>query len=230
MACEKHRQSLNDASLGELDPQREIELLAHAAECDACRESYNHARELRGGIDQAVAALVSGELSPYFASRLRARIATEDASTRSPWRSWAPVAIAALALAALSVTLLVRSSHHASRETTPTASTVQPMGPPAANSAAATPSAPSASSAVRNISVRAAGKQAHRDVREVLTPRGQVAAAFAVMEAVANSPIEGRPFVASSSTLDEPIELKELEIAPLEKPAPIIDSEDSGKF
>lgn len=102
---------IDDAAVGALDPRRERELLAHTNECDACREAYQHARELAALVDRGVESLVAGEPSPHFATRLRARIAEEQPASRPIWPTWKPVAAGlatAVALAMLIALLLPR--------------------------------------------------------------------------------------------------------------------------
>lgn len=99
MSCQKYSGWLTDAALGELRADCELELLVHAAECDACREALNHAREVHQFIDRGVESLVAGEPSPNFATNLRRRIAQESEPQQPPWMAWAPVAAGALVLA-----------------------------------------------------------------------------------------------------------------------------------
>jgi hypothetical protein len=73
MPCEKYSGWMTDAALGELRAERE--LLAHAMECDACREALSHARAVHDFVDRGVESLVAGEPSPHFATNLRRRIA-----------------------------------------------------------------------------------------------------------------------------------------------------------
>lgn len=77
---------IRDLALGEIHPRDELALLAHVAECDACRDAYNHAGAVRSFVDRGLEKLVGGlresEPSPQFAARLRARIAAEPAPGR----------------------------------------------------------------------------------------------------------------------------------------------------
>ena len=77
---------IRDLALGEIHPQDELALLAHVAECEACRDAYNQAGTLRALVDRGVEKLVAGlresEPAPQFAARLRARIAAEPAPSR----------------------------------------------------------------------------------------------------------------------------------------------------
>jgi hypothetical protein len=73
---------VRDLALGEIHPQDELALLAHVAECEACREAYNQAGALCSFVDRGVEKLVAGEPSPQFGVRLRARLAEEAAPSR----------------------------------------------------------------------------------------------------------------------------------------------------
>lgn len=77
---------IRDLALGEIHPQDELALLAHVAECEACRDAYNQAGALRSFVDRGMEKLVGGlresEPSPQFAARLRARLAAEPAPGR----------------------------------------------------------------------------------------------------------------------------------------------------
>jgi anti-sigma factor RsiW len=75
MSCEKYSGWMTDAALGELRGKREPELLAHAMECEACREALSHATKVREFVERGIEALVEEEPSPQFATRLRRRIA-----------------------------------------------------------------------------------------------------------------------------------------------------------
>lgn len=107
--CEKYTDWITDAATGALAPSHEPELLAHAAECDACRQAYDHARQIAAFVDRGIESLVSGEPSAHFNTRLRARIAEERIAARPNWAAWAPIAAGALALAALLLVLVLRT-------------------------------------------------------------------------------------------------------------------------
>ena len=112
MSCEKYSGWLTDSALGELRAEREPELLAHAMECEACREALGHARAVREFVDRGVESLVAGEPSPQFATNLRRRVAQESQPLRSPWAAWAPVIAGALALVAVLAIMATRIPHH----------------------------------------------------------------------------------------------------------------------
>ncbi|MGH9734809.1 MAG: anti-sigma factor family protein [Candidatus Acidiferrales bacterium] len=131
--CEKHEQWISDAALGAFEPRRERELLAHAGECDACREAYQHARELAALIDRGVESLVAGEPSSHFAARLRSRIAGEQPRRQFAWLAWRPFAaglVSVVALALLIAVLLPKHRHFGPdavrpNPTTPSAARIQ---------------------------------------------------------------------------------------------------------
>lgn len=235
MACEKHRSSMTELALGELHPRTERELLAHAAECAACRDAYNHAKEVRASLDRSIEALVAGEPSPHFASRLRARIAAERAPSLTPWLPWAPVAAGALALAVLAITLLLRTSHHGSPAFVEVARTapaqVTPPNPAAGNVPPARVAVvPSTGSGTHG---RAPSTPAHVRLLEpeVLVPPGQLVAALELREAVSTGRVDTDQLVKESREIGQPLEVKALEVSPLEKPAPLDDpAEHSGGF
>ncbi|HEX5423196.1 MAG TPA: hypothetical protein VFW94_06585 [Candidatus Acidoferrales bacterium] len=109
---EEYERWIDDAAVGALDPRRERELLAHAGECDSCREAYQHARELAAMVDRGVESLVAGEPSPHFTTRLRARIAEEQPASRSIWPTWKPAAAGLVSAVALAVLIAVLLPKH----------------------------------------------------------------------------------------------------------------------
>ena len=58
MDCQKKSEQMmeriNDFALGELSPKSELELLAHVAECEPCREAYDHAKAVHSEVDRGV--------------------------------------------------------------------------------------------------------------------------------------------------------------------------------
>lgn len=234
MACEKHRESIKKLALGNLHPKRELEMLAHAGECEACRESYAHATEVRDVIDRSLETLVAGEPSPQFAARLRARMAEETDRTRVPWLKWVPIASATLALAALVIALVLRTPRHSIApdvsSLVPAAAPIAPSNPPAENSSspmfqAARPRhngglAPAAS-------VRLSFHEPQGI--DVIVPPGQLVAALALSDALSNQRVDGQQLVAAANNAGEPLKISDLSVSPLDKPAPLADSsEDPG--
>jgi len=220
MSCEKYSGWMTDAALGKLRAEREPELLAHAMECDACREALCHARALHDFVDRGVESLVACEPSPQFAARLRRRIAQESEPVRSLWTARAPIIAGALALAVvLAIMVLRRPVHNGANPSV--ASAVNPSSAPseAITAAAATPQ-----NAVRT----AIGRDSHRDasasgatpvVPEIIVPTGQLAAALQLSTAIVTGRVDGNQLLAAQQEYDKPLEVKPVEIAPLEIPA-----------
>lgn len=230
MACEKHRDSMTELALGEVHPKRELELLAHIGECDACREAYNGARKMRAGIERGVEALVAGEPSPHFVSRLRARIAAEPAPVHNAWLAWAPVGAAALAIVTVLIALLVRAPGRGGLDVA-----VKPPTPAASSDSSAGNLSPARAGISQPRSVHQPTRSLAARLRpaepEVLIPKGQLAAVLEFNEAVSNGRIDGRELLVAKSEIDNPLEVKAIEVLPLERPAPLADpAEQSGGF
>lgn len=238
MACEKQKDRITALALGELHPKRELELLAHAGECDACREAYEHAARVRDGVERGVESLVAGEPSPHFAARLRARIAAEPAPARMPWLKWTPVAAATLALAALLAALMLRIQeprHSIAPDVSalaPAATPIAPSNPPASEPVASVVQV----TRPRHTVVRAAAPSPRLASQEpeippVLVPPGQLAAALKLSDALSEKPADGQQLVAAANKAAEPLKINDLSVPPLDKPVPLADStEDPGSF
>jgi hypothetical protein len=220
MSCEKYSGWITDAALGELRAEPEPELLAHAMDCDACREALSHAREVRECVDRGVEALVAGEPSPHFATNLRRRIAQESQSLRSPWRAWAPVIAGALALAAV-LAIMVTHSPVRSLPNPSVASAV------AANSAlreAATASPASPQHAQRTEGKHGPGRTTQAPPRatalpEIIVPKGQLSAAAQLSAAIVAGRVDVNQLLAAQHEYEKPLEVKLIEIPPMEIPA-----------
>lgn len=235
MACEKYRESIKKLALGNLHPKRELEMLAHAEECNACRESYAHASEVREAVDRSIEALVAGEPSPHFAARLRARIAAGPVPARVPWMKWTPVAAATLVLAALLVALLLRTPRHSGALEVSVLPSVAPMAP--SNSPEANHSPPAAQIAPPRhnhaLGATASARLASHEpeVPTVLVPPGQLAAAFELSDSLSSRRADGQQLIAAANKAGEPLKINDLVVPPLDKPAPLADSDDdSGSF
>jgi len=104
MKCEKIRSQLMDAVLS--GPEAITgELRQHLQSCQGCSAELASFQQTMTLLDEWQAP----EPSPYFSSRLRARVREERTRGRLPWLAWARrpmVASAALALIALGVGLL----------------------------------------------------------------------------------------------------------------------------
>jgi hypothetical protein len=219
MSCDKYSRWLTDAALGELRAEHEPELLAHATECDACRETLGHARAVHDFVDRGIAALVAGEPSPHFTTNLRRRLAQESEPLRSPWAAWAPVVAGVLALAVvLAITVARRPVHTGSNPSV--ASSVNPVdAPPAAFTAsAATPqnAVPTRSQRDSNRGARVGNGVAV--LPEIIVPKGQLAAAAQLSAAIVTGRVDGNLLLAAEQEYEMPLQVKPIEIAPIEIP------------
>lgn len=221
MSCQKYSGWLTDAALGELRAEREPELLAHAMECDACREALNHAREVRQFIDRGVESLVAGEPPPQFATNLRRRIAQEsEQQLRSPWIAWVPVVAGALALAVVLAIMVAHSRVHS--EINPgVASAVGPVSAPS-EVATASPAGPQHSQRTEGkLGPERTGRARPLTTAfpEIIVPKGQLSAAAQLSAAINSGRVDGNQLLAAEQQYDKPLEVKLIEIAPMEIPA-----------
>jgi hypothetical protein len=220
MSCQKYSGWLTDAALGELRAEREPELLAHAMECDACREALNQAREIRQSIDRGVESLVAGEPTPQFATNLRRRIAQKAESLQSPWMAWAPVIAGAIALAVVLAIMVAHLRVHS--EINPSvASAVTPVSVP---SEAATASPASSQHAQRTEAKLGPERTARARplttaLPEIIVPKGQLSAAAQLSAAIVTGRVDGNQLLAAEQEYDKPLEVTPIEIAPMEIPA-----------
>jgi hypothetical protein len=220
MSCEKYSGWMTDAALGELRPERERELLAHAVECAACREALAHARAVHALVDRGVQSLVAGEPSPQFASHLRRRIAEESDPPRSPWAAWAPVAVGAFALVVVLAIMVARMPRH-SRSDSNVASAVTPVSAPLDDVTASAVSPQKAARTIRTSDSRGSAQTrvTIAALPEVIVPQGQLVEALQLSAAVNSGRVDGNKFLAAQQEYAKPLEVKPIEIAPLEIPA-----------
>jgi hypothetical protein len=221
MSCEKYSGWITDAALGGLRAERESELLAHAMECATCREALAHARAVHEFVDRGVEALVAGEPSPQFATHLRRRIAQEAEQMRSPWAAWTPIFAGALALAAVLVIMIVRKPVHNGSNPSVTAA-VSPMSAP--------PETIATTEATPHYAQRTASKSnSERGVRprnaaaarpEIIVPKGQLAAALQLSAAISSGRVDGGQLLAAQEDSEKLLDVKLIEIAPLDSLAP----------
>ena len=219
MSCEKYSGWLTDAALGELRAEREPELLAHAMECDACREALGHARAVRDFVDCGVAALVAGEPSPHFATNLRRRIAQDSEPLRSRWAAWAPAIAGVVALAvALAIMVARRPVHDGSNPSV--ASAVTPISAPseAATAFPASPQQAQRTAGTRDPRRSARVLAATSACPEIIVPKGQLPAAAQLSAAVNSGRVDGNQLLAAQQEYEKPLEVEPIEIAPLEIP------------
>jgi hypothetical protein len=217
---------MTDAALGALAPGREPEFLAHASECEACREAYQFARRVAAFVDRSAESLVSGEPSPHFAARLRARISAEPAPTRFRWAAWGAVAPASRGLRSLSaailvfsvliVVMLVRTPHrHDPNPAIPVAVQTQPSPPQAV--AMIPPPQPIGAEPPRVHRSMQRATPRSRDP-EVLVQPGQFAAVVQFSDALNAGRINGEKLIAAQQPLEKPLEVAPIEIPLLDAP------------
>jgi hypothetical protein len=217
MPCEKYSGWMTDAALGELRAEREPELLAHAMECDACREALSHARAVHDFVDRGVESLVAGEPSPHFATNLRRRIAQESESRRSRWMAWAPVLASALALAVVLAIMVARISRHAGA--TPNGVSDLESNPGPADAVIASignPHDADQTAHPRDRGRSARTRAAITALPEIMVPRGQLSAAAQLSAAISSGRVDGNQLLAVQRESERPLEVKPIEIAPLE--------------
>jgi hypothetical protein len=245
-SCEQCREWIKDAALGALEPRRERELLAHAGECDACREAYAHAREVAAFVDRGMESLVAGKPSPRFTARLRARIAEEQPAPRFTWLTSKPVATglvaAAAAMLALSAAFLIpKHANELQPKPTPNVASAVTAVPPArlqngrprgsapASYADAHPAAAAGTGYWLRVHPARAGYSAsavhyhnHRREPEVLIPPGQLEAVMQLAADIRSGRIDGKQLIAQQKQMEQPLKIDPLAISPLAKPQPYL--------
>jgi Putative zinc-finger len=237
MDCQKKseqmRERINDFALGELSPKSELELPAHVAECGACREAYDHAKAVRSLVDRGVDTLVAGEPSPQFMTRLRARIAAEPATKPWNWDAWriweqasrGPLsfALGAVALATIVAVFVMGLPHrHISAPSVAEVAPTITLSPSVAANSPKTSAIPE-QPREKLASVPAPSPRIQREP-EVLVPKGELLAVVQFYEAVHSGRVDGDQLYAGQLAIQKPLEVKPIEITPLDTPA-----EDSGK-
>jgi anti-sigma factor RsiW len=219
MSCEKYSGWLTDAALGELRAEREPELLAHAMECDACREALAHARDVRELVDRGAEALVAGEPSPQFTANLRRRIAQESEPLRSPWMAWAPVIASALALTMVLAFIVARIPRHSVAN--PSSATNLESGPApseAVNASTVNPQNVEQPARTRDSNRSATARTAKVALPEIIVPKGQLSAVAQLSAAINSGRVDGNQLVAAQQEYEKPLDVRPIEIAPLEIP------------
>jgi anti-sigma factor RsiW len=220
MSCQKYSGWMTDAALGELRSEREPELLAHAMECEACREALAQARALHEFLDRSVESLVAAEPSPQFATHLRRRIAQASEPLRFPWTAWTPALAGALALAAVLVIIVARKPVHSGSNPI-VAAAVNPIAAPSetVTSFAAIPTNVKRTEG-KNDTERGAPPRAATTTRpEIVVPKGQLTAAAQLSAAINSGQVDGNQFLTAQQDYEKPLEVKPIDIAPLEIPA-----------
>jgi hypothetical protein len=220
MSCEKYSGWMTEAALGELRAEREPELLAHAMECDVCRDALSHARAVHDFVDRGVESLIADEPSPQFAARLRQRIARESQSHRSPWSAWAPVIAGALALAVVLAIMVARRPIR-NVSSANVASAVNHFSVPSGTvtGSAATPQNAERTASKPNSEHDARARKAATAPPEIIVPMGQLSAAAQLGAAISSGRVDGNQLLTAQRDYEKPLEVKPIEIAPLEIPA-----------
>jgi anti-sigma factor RsiW len=224
-------------ALDEIHPKAELELLAHAGECEACRDAYNDAKAVRALIDRSVEKLVAGEPSPQFNVRLRAKLRQEPASARWSWsfsgfpemftvQTLSYVAGAAVLVAIVAVIGLTRHQHSAPLLAAIPVTAVPSPGSPSSSQTSFQSTAP--------VPERRQIKQTSRAIRsvpaqsepEILVPKGELVAVAQFYEATQTGRVDTEQLYAAQQQIRQPVEVKPIEIVPLESPAevPLADS------
>lgn len=241
MDCQKKSEQMtariNDLALGELSPKSELELLAHAAECEPYRKAYDHAKAVRSLVDRGVEALVAGEPSPQFMTHLRARIAAEPAPKRWSWdagRIWEqvsrrPLSYAAAAVVLATLLIVVVTGLPRRGVSTPIVAEVVPTTSPSPNAATAFPKATAIPDhSRREATSRSVPSSRIRREPEVLVPKGELLAVVQFYDAVHGRPVDSEQLYAAQQEPQKPLEVKPIDITPLEPLETPVDDSDNG--
>jgi anti-sigma factor RsiW len=240
MDCQKKseqmRERINDFALGEVSQKSELELPAHVAECEACREAYVRAKAVRSIVDRGVETLVAGEPSPQFMTRMRARIAAEPAPKRWNWDAWGiweqvsrrPLSYALGALVLATLLIVVMMALPRRHVSAPNVAEVI--------SASASPSVATDSPKTSAIPEQPRKKLASRSIPsprirrepEVLVPKGELLAVVRFYEAIHSTTVDGEQLYAGQLEIQKPLEVKPIEITPLELLETPVDDSDKG--
>jgi putative zinc finger protein len=212
MVCEKYSKLITDEALGGLRPKRGADLREHLAQCASCRNEFGHANILAAAMDRGLKELVTGEPSPQFVARLRARISDEAGPARVDWRAWIPVAAGSFILAVLLIAVVIRTHRPENRTPSPLAQAAG--GSDAVVSAKTERTATGGGSPLRRSMARAVQPQEP----EVLVPPGQLAAVMQLASAMNQGRIDGEQIVVAQQQSEQPLEIEAIHIAPLSIP------------
>ena len=213
MVCENYTGLLMKAASGELAPSRHSELIVHVSGCEGCREAYGRAQMAMALADQGIDALVTGDPSPQFAAKLRARIADEKMSSRAAWAWLVPVAASAIILAGIATIATMSSlKHHLPRAPVPNIASVPSRGVSGASSVS---HPPAVIGGTRSHALHARAVFSARE-HEVLVAPGQMEALLRLNVALQQQPANRARAVAQPEEIAQPLEVKPLEIKSLE--------------
>jgi hypothetical protein len=241
MDCQKKSEQMteriNDFALGELSPKSELELLAHVAECEAWREAYDHARAVRTVVDRGVETLVAGEPSPQFIVRLRARIAAEPAPAGSIWEAWKiwkpasrqPLSYVVGAVVLATILIIGVTGLPRRHVSVSTMAEVVPATSPSLHAATAFPNAAAIPDHSRKeVISRSVPSPRIRREPEVMVPKGELLAVVQFYEEVHGRPVDSEQLYVAQQEPQKPLELKPIEITPLEPLETPVDDSDEG--
>jgi len=228
-----------DAASGVLSGARRGEFEQHIGDCAACRAEFARTENLLGRIDESLRAELAVEPSPKLILGVRERIAAEETQSarltvgwlgRNSWLSAAGVCAAAAVL------LIFMVAHRANRP----ASNIAPHQQIANSAPPRMPTAPSRSASAENIPPRAPAHvrvnkprlalarrespripRRHSTEPEVIVQPGQMQAVMQFVSEVRKGRINGAEIEKAMKAAEKPLEIKLLEIAPLE-------TQDSG--
>jgi len=242
MDCQKKSEQvaeqMKNFALGKMSPKRELELLRHVAECEYCREAYHHAKAVRAVVDDSVEAFVAAEPSAQFMTRLRARLASEPAPSHWNWDVWKflenrsgerfSYLAGAFVLATILIVAMVRSPY---RHVTVRSS----ADGPETSFASTIPARPAVeiSNTIRNLERPRKPSSAKlvsspSSQLAVLVPKGQLLAVAEFYEVTRSSRVNAGQIYAAQEEPQEPLEVKPIEITPLEPLDASVADTDSG--
>ncbi len=227
MACETYGSRMTDAALGALPVYEQAELMAHVDACDACRGAYRRAREVATLVDRGVGSLVEGAPSPAFAVRLRARLAEEAIPAHGVWATRVAAAAGAFALGAV----LLLGTIHAVRGGHPAPTIVRGTLPPAPPEAGSLPTSGRANFIRPVVPSTVNTREVRANVPAVLIDPEQLAAVEEFASAVAAERVNGKEFVSEHQEIEEPLEIRTLDIPPLKTADEVASvTDDQGGF
>jgi len=213
MGCEEYSGVMLDAALGALPAARATELRAHVSQCAACASGWEAARALVAAVDGGVARIVAGEPSPQFVPRLRALLAAEAPPAVWSWLGWR-ASLGLVAAAAAAAFLLLRTPQRVTHSPGASAPALVAQSPDSSVRTAPV-TAPPAIARSHGITAPVVVRSPF-DQPEVLVPRGQLALALLLENAITRRQVDGGQLSALDQRTAAYLELKAIEIAPLE--------------
>src|ERR1700723_2266587 len=196
---------IRDLALGEIHPQDELALLAHVAECEACRDAYN----------QAVALLIAFAMSSWMHRERSAPSAPIEALTVQIPPAVTPSSTATSNLG-------IGASRAADSQLPRTANPQrQGTNPPAR--------APEAHvTASRAPESHETGSRPASREPEVLVPKDELRAVAQLYQATQSGLVDAEQLYVAQQKTREPVEVKPIEITPLESAADSVPNSAKG--